>query len=118
MTNATREVYKVDAAGQILGRLASDIAIHLIGKHKPSFQPHLDDGDIVEVTNIKDIKITGKKLDQKKYYHHSNYPGGLKEEVMGEVFATDPARVLKLAVSRMLPKNKHRVERLKRLKIS
>ena len=117
-TNTTRDIYKVDAAGKVLGRMASDIAVHLIGKHKPSFQSHIDDGDTVEVVNIKEVKISGKKLDQKKYYHHSNYPGGIKEEVMGEVFEKDPARVLKLAVSRMLPKNKQRVERLKRLKIS
>jgi len=113
-----REIYKVDAAEQTLGRLASDIAKHLIGKHKPSFQSHIDVGDIVEVTNIKDVKITGKKLEQKKYFRHSGFPGGIKTKVMGEIFEEKPSEVLKMAVSRMLPKNKHRVERLKRLKIS
>lgn len=113
-----RDTYKVDATDKVLGRLATDIAIHLIGKHKPSFESHIDAGDDVIIENIKDIKITGKKMDQKIYYHHSNHPGGLKQKVMKEVFEEDPAEVLRYAVSRMLPKNKHRVERLKRLKIS
>ena len=113
-----RDTYKVDAAGKVLGRMATDIATHLIGKHKPSYQAHIDAGDVVEVVNIADVKITGKKLEQKKYYRHSNHPGGLKEKVMGKLFDENPAKVLEFAVSRMLPKNKHRVERLKRLKIS
>ena len=113
-----RETYKVDATDQVLGRLASDIAQHLIGKHKASFQPHIDAGDVVEVTNIEKIKVTGKKMDQKNYYRHSGFPGGIKTKKMGDMFEEKPSEVLKLAVSRMLPKNKHRVERLKRLKIS
>lgn len=113
-----RDTYKVDAYGQILGRMASDIAMHLMGKHKPSYQPHIDAGDNVIVENIKHVKVTGKKLEQKKYYHHSFHPGGLKEKVMGEVFDENPAKVLQYAVSRMLPKNKLRRDRLKRLKIS
>ena len=113
-----RDTYKVDAAGQVLGRLATDIATRLIGKHKPSFRPHIDAGDIVIVENVKDMKITGKKLDQKNYYRHSGFPGGVKTKPMDELFEENPAKVLEFAVSRMLPKNKHRMERLKRLKIS
>lgn len=112
-----REIYKVDATDQVLGRMASNIAHHLIGKHKVTFQSHIDAGDVVEVSNVGKMKITGKKLEQKKYFRHSGFPGGIKTKVMGEVFETKPGEVLKMAVSRMLPKNKHRVERLKRLKI-
>lgn len=114
----TRDVYKVDAAGKAIGRIATDIAQHLIGKHKPSFQPHLDIGDIVEVTNVAQVKITGKKMEQKEYFRHSGYPGGIKSKTLEELFEENPAYVLEAAVSRMLPKNKHRKERLKRLKIS
>lgn len=113
-----RDVYKVDVAGKALGRVSTDIAVHLIGKHKPEFQSHLDLGDIVEVENVTQLKFTGKKLEQKPYYHHTGYPGGIKSKTMGEIFENDPAKLLQLAVSRMLPKNKHRKERLKRLKIS
>lgn len=113
-----RDVYKLDATDKILGRFATDVAVHLIGKHKPSFQSHIDAGDIVEVVNIDKIKVTGKKMKQKQYYHHSHYPGGLKTKVMEKVFAKNPEKILEMAVSRMLPKNKHRKERLKRLKIS
>jgi len=113
-----REVYKVDATGQVPGRLASEIATRLIGKYKPSYQPHIDAGDIVEVSNIADMKIFPKKLDQKIYYRHSGYPGGIKSKTLGEMMENNPADVLKAAVSRMLPKNKHRTPRLKRLIIS
>ncbi len=113
-----REVYKIDASGQVLGRMATDIAMHLMGKHRPDYQAHIDFGDIVEVENIKDIKITGKKLEQKKYYHHSLHPGGLKATAMKEVFAEDPAEVLRRSVAKMLPKNKLRNDRMKRLIIS
>jgi len=118
MEEIKREIYKVDATDQVLGRMAVDIANHLIGKHKPDYQPHIDSGDIVEVTNIEKIKVTGKKMKQKKYYHHSGYPGGIKEKTMEVIFAESPAKVLQAAVSRMLPKTKHRTERMKRLKIS
>ena len=112
-----RTTYKVDAAGQTLGRLATDIAQHLIGKHKPEFQSHLDVGDIVEVENVEKLVVTGKKPSQKKYYSHSLHPGGLKEMPMDKLLEENPAKVLELAVSRMLPKNKHRVARLNRLMI-
>jgi len=113
-----REIYKLDATDQILGRFAVDIANHLIGKHRTDYQPHIDAGDIVEVTNIAKIKVTGKKMEQKKYFHHTGFPGGIKEKTMEVMFNEDPAKVLQASVSRMLPKTKHRTERLKRLKIS
>jgi large subunit ribosomal protein L13 len=113
-----RKTYKVDATGKVLGRLATDVASHLIGKDKASFQSNIDNGDIVEVENVAKMKITGKKMVQKKYFTHTNYPGGLKTKSLEVMFKNDPAKVLKLSVSRMLPKNKHRVARLGRLKIS
>jgi len=113
-----RDVYKVDASGKVPGRIASDIAHHLIGKHKVSYQPHIDAGDVVEVTNVAEMKIHPKKLLQKKYHNHSGYPGGLRTRTLEEVIEKDPAKVLEYAVSRMLPKNKHRATRMKRLKIS
>ncbi|PIZ55802.1 50S ribosomal protein L13, partial [Candidatus Uhrbacteria bacterium CG_4_10_14_0_2_um_filter_41_7] len=88
------------------------------GKHKPTYQAHIDAGDVIVVENIAKVKITGKKLNQKQYYRHSGYPGGLTTKVMGAIFAEDPRKVLEFAVSRMLPKNKHRVERMNRLNIS
>ena len=118
MEEQKRDIYKVDATDQILGRFAVDIANHLIGKHKPDYQAHIDSGDIVEVTNIDKIKVTGKKMDQKKYFRHSGFPGGIKEKTMKVMFNESPAKVLEAAVSRMLPKTKHRTERMKRLKIS
>lgn len=118
MEDIKREIYKVDATDQVLGRMAVDIATHLIGKHRPNYQPHIDSGDIVEVENVVKMKVTGKKMEQKKYYRHSGYPGGIKEKTMEVMFNENPAKVLEAAVSRMLPKTKHRTERLKRLKIS
>lgn len=112
-----RDIYKIDASGIPLGRLASDIAHHLIGKHKPSFQKHLDVGDLVEVTNLKKVVITGKKYEQSELIRHSSHPGGIKRPKVRAVFEKDPAIVLKHAVSKMLPKNKHRTERMKRLTI-
>jgi large subunit ribosomal protein L13 len=113
-----RSLYKVDATDKVLGRLATDIAWHLMGKHKADYQAHIDSGDVVEVTNVAKIKVTGKKLQQKEYYRHSQYPGGLKTRKMEVMMENNPSEVLKLAVSRMLPKTKHRTPRLKRLNIS
>lgn len=118
MTTVQRDTYTVDATDKVLGRMATDIATHLIGKHKPTYQAHIDAGDVIVVENIAKIKISGKKLEQKNYYSHSGFPGGLTTKTMGKVFAEDPKKVLEFAVSRMLPKNKHRVERMKRLNIS
>lgn len=113
-----RDVYNVDASGQVLGRMATDIAMHLMGKHKPSFESHIDAGDLVVVTNIKDVKISGNKVEQKVYYHHTGHPGGIKTTKMRDLMEDKPEEVLHRAVSRMLPKNKHRTERLKRLLIT
>lgn len=112
-----RETHIIDAKGQPLGRLATKIAILLRGKHKPDFKPHEDKGDFVIVKNIKEIKFTGKKLKQKKYYRHSGYPGGLKEISLEKLFRERPAEVLKKAVWGMLPKNRLRKKIIKRLKI-
>lgn len=112
-----RQTHRIDATGEVLGRLATKVAVLLRGKHKPTFQPHLDQGDNVIVKNISKIKITGKKLKQKKYYHYSGYPGGLKEKSMLELFKKNPGEVLKRAVWNMLPKNKLRKIVIKRLKI-
>ena len=99
-----RKWYVVDAEGQTLGRLASGIASVLRGKNKPQFTPHVDTGDYVIVINADKIKVTGKKLNQKIYYHHSDYVGGMKETTLKEMLAKKPERVIELAVKGMLPK--------------
>ena len=110
-------VYKIDATNKVLGRLASKIAILLQGKHKPNFVPYLNTGDKVIVTNTDKIKITGKKLKKKVYYHHSGYPGGLKKITLEELMKRDSREVLRKAVWGMLPKNKLRKQRIKNLKL-
>lgn len=99
-----RKWYVVDAEGMTLGRLASEVASVLRGKNKPTFTPHMDTGDYVIVVNAEKIKVTGKKLDQKTYYHHSGYVGGLKETTLKEKLAKKPEQVFELAVKGMLPK--------------
>ena len=99
-----RKWYVVDATGYTLGRLASEVAKVLRGKNKPVFTPHVDTGDYVIVVNADKIKVTGKKLDQKIYYHHSDYVGGMKETTLREVLAKKPEKVVELAVKGMLPK--------------
>ena len=99
-----RKWYVVDAEGMTLGRLASEVAAILRGKNKPTFTPHMDTGDYVIVVNAEKIKVTGKKLDQKIYYHHSGYVGGLKETTLKEKLAKKPEQVFELAVKGMLPK--------------
>ena len=99
-----RKWYVVDANGCTLGRLASEIAKVLRGKNKPSFTPNVDTGDYVIVVNADKVKVSGKKLDQKKYYHHSGFVGGLKETSLREKLATKPEEVLEMAVKGMLPK--------------
>ncbi|MEO0074714.1 MAG: 50S ribosomal protein L13 [candidate division WOR-3 bacterium] len=110
-----REWYLFDAKGQTLGRLATQIARVLVGKDKPTFTPHIDNGDFAVVINAKDIKVTGKKMTDKIYYHHSGYPGGLKQIALRDLLAKHPERVVELAVKRMLPKNKMQARRMKRL---
>ena len=99
-----RKWYVVDAEGKTLGRLTSEIAKVLRGKHKPIFTPHMDTGDYVIVVNADKVKVTGKKLDQKIYYRHSDYVGGMKETTLKEMLANKPERVIELAVKGMLPK--------------
>lgn len=111
-----QETHTIDAADKVLGRLALKIAMLLRGKHKPSFIPCEDMGDFVVVKNVDKIKVTGKKREQKIYYHHSGYLGGLKEVPFEKVFKRNPADVLKKAVWGMLPKNKLRSRQIKRLK--
>lgn len=110
-----RKTHQLDATGQVMGRLATKIATLLQGKHKVSYTPHVDNGDFVVVSNPSKIIITGRKLDQKKLYNHSMYPGGLKIQKMGQTFKKDPAYVIKRTVYRMLPKNKLRDNIYKRL---
>jgi large subunit ribosomal protein L13 len=117
-TTITRKTYSVDASGKILGRLASDIARHLMGKTNVAYQAHIDAGDVVIVTNVDKIIVTGNKMDEKVYHRHTGYPGGIRTKGMAEMWKKNPADVLEAAVSRMLPKNKHRTARLLRLKIS
>lgn len=112
-----RDRHIIDAQGQILGRLATQISRLLIGKHKADYVFNLDGGDFVVVTNSDKVKFTGKKADQKKHYRHSNYPGGFKEITWGEQREKDSRKLISHAVSKMLPKNKLRPERLKRLKV-
>ena len=99
-----RKWYVVDAEGCTLGRLTSEIAKVLRGKNKPVFTPHIDTGDYVIVVNASKVKVTGKKLDQKVYYHHSDYVGGMKETTLREMMAKKPEAVIELAVKGMLPK--------------
>ena len=99
-----RKWYVVDATGMTLGRLASEVAKILRGKNKPVFTPHEDTGDYVIITNAEHIKVTGKKLDQKIYYHHSDYVGGMKETTLREMLNKKPEKVIELAVKGMLPK--------------
>ena len=99
-----RKWYVVDATGYTLGRLASEVAKVLRGKNKPIFTPHIDTGDYVIIVNAEKIKVTGKKLDQMIYYHHSDYVGGMKETTLREMLAKKPEKVVELAVKGMLPK--------------
>ena len=99
-----RKWYVVDATGMTLGRLASEVAKVLRGKNKPVFTPHIDTGDYVIVINAEKIQVTGKKMDQKIYYHHSDYVGGMKETTLKDKLAKKPEEVIELAVKGMLPK--------------
>ena len=107
----------VDATDKVLGRLASKIADKLRGKDKPIFTPHVDCGDFVVVVNAEKIKVTGNKFEDKKYYTHSQYPGGLKTKTFKDLNSTKPERVIELAVRGMLPKNKLSNQIIKKLKI-
>ncbi len=108
----------IDAKDKVLGRVATEIATKLMGKHKASYSPHMDNGDNVVVLNAKYIKLTGKKEEQKKYYSHSGYPGGFKEVTYSDMKEKHPYRILELAVKRMLPENRLRDKRMARFFIS
>jgi large subunit ribosomal protein L13 len=112
-----RKWYVVDAEGKILGRLAVEIAKVLRGKHKPSFLPYKDNGDFVIVVNAGKVRVTGKKLRQKMYWHHSGYPGGLKGHTLGYMLKNKPEEVIRKAVWGMLPKNRLGRKLLRKLKI-
>lgn len=103
-SDINREWYLINAEGKTLGRLATKIATYLRGKHKPQYTPNIDTGDFIVVINADKIRVTGAKLKDKKYYHHTGYQGGIKEISLEKLLATKPERVLKAAVKGMLPK--------------
>lgn len=109
--------YLIDAAGLTLGRLATVLATYLQGKHKAQYTAHIDCGDNLIVINAAQIKVTGNKLTDKKYYHHSGYPGGIKERSLEDQLKRDPTKVIEAAVKGMLPKNRLQDDRLARLKV-
>ncbi|MBE2233537.1 MAG: 50S ribosomal protein L13 [Anaerolinea sp.] len=112
-----REWFVIDATGMTLGRLATQIATVLKGKHKPIYSPHLDTGDFVVVVNAHKVRVTGRKMDQKFYYRHSGYPGGLKEISLRDQLDRHPDRVIRFAVRGMLPKNRLGRQMIKKLKV-
>jgi large subunit ribosomal protein L13 len=109
--------YVVDAQGKVLGRLAAQIATRLRGKHKPEYTPHVDTGDYIVVVNAAKIRVTGKKAEDKKYYRHTGYPGGIREVNFAKLHAKFPGRVLQKAVKGMLPKGPLGNAMLKKLKV-
>ena len=109
--------YVVDAEGKTLGRLSSQIAAILRGKHKPQYSPSVDVGDYVVVVNAEKVRVTGRKMQQKRYYRHSGYPGGLTEITLADQLERHPTRVLKAAVRGMLPRNRLGRKMLKKLKV-
>ncbi|MCD4783057.1 MAG: 50S ribosomal protein L13 [Candidatus Eremiobacteraeota bacterium] len=113
----TRGWHLIDLEGKNLGRTATKIAMILMGKTKPTYTPNIDVGDFVAVVNAGKFEVTGNKMTDKLYYRHSGYPGGLKETSLSDMLKKHPERVIKLAVAGMLPKNKLRAKRMKRLKI-
>lgn len=107
----------IDADGQVLGRLAVEAAMRLMGKHRPTYTPHVDTGEFVVITNAAGVRVTGRKAEQKVYRHHTGYVGGLVERPYAELFASKPEQVVELAVRRMLPKSKLGRKLLSKLKI-
>lgn len=114
---ARHDWYLIDARGQVLGRMAGQIANRLRGKHKPEYTPHVDTGDYIVVINAGNMRVTGRKPQQKLYHRHSGYPGGLKSVSYEKLMARDPTRVLRLAVRGMMPKNRLSRAMLRKLKI-
>ena len=115
--DADKKWYVIDATDVVLGRLASQTAILLRGKHKPTFAPHVDTGDFVIIVNAEKVALTGAKLEQKRAYRHSGYPGGLKSMIYAELLETNPVRAVEKAVKGMLPKNSIGRAELTRLKL-
>ncbi|SDN41432.1 50S ribosomal protein L13 [Desulfonauticus submarinus] len=113
----SRNWFIVDAEGKTLGRLATEIAKRLRGKHKPEFAPHLDCGDFIVVINAEKVSFTGRKRDQKMYYWHTGYPGGIKSRTLGQMLESKPEQVILKAVKGMLPKNRLGRKLLKKLKV-
>ena len=111
-----QKVFTIDAQGKVMGRLASQVATLLIGKNETNFVPYLSGTNIVQIKNVHKIKITGRKMTSKFYYHHSGYPGGLKKTPLQTLFRQDPQKLFRQIVYGMLPKNKLRSQRIKRLK--
>ena len=109
--------YLVNAEGKVLGRLAVEVAKILKGKNKPTFTPHVDTGDFVVVVNAEKVVLTGKKMKDKKYYHHTGHPGGIKEITAGKLLNEKPTQILRIAVSGMLPKNSLGRQMMRKLKI-
>jgi len=116
-SDITRRWHLIDAEGLVLGRLAVEVARILMGKHRPTYTPHLDTGDFVVVINAEKIELTGKKAEQKKYYHYTGYPGGLVETSYRRMQARKPEEIIRLAVRRMLPKTKLGRAMLSKLKV-
>lgn len=116
-SDITRNWYVVDAEGQTLGRLASNVARILTGKHKPIYSPHIDCGDYVIIVNAGKVRVTGKKLDSEFFTRHSQYPGGFRQTYLREMLAKHPDRVLWEAIWKMLPKNRLRDHMIKKLKV-
>jgi len=116
MEQIKREKHEIDAQGKILGRLATEIAVLLRGKENPNFLLNKDTGGFVTVKNVDKIKVTGKKMEQKLYRHHTGYLGGLKAELLKDLFERNPGEVLRRAVMGMLPKNRLRSKQIRRLK--
>ena len=116
-SDVTRKWHVVDADGMVVGRLASRVASILRGKTKPVYTPHVDTGDYVIVLNAEKVRFTGNKLEQKKYYHHSGYPGGLKMKTAKDIMNKNPERIIMSAVRGMLPKNVLGKQQLRKLKV-
>ena len=112
-----RAWHVVDAKGKILGRVATEVATKLIGKNKKEYTPHIDSGDFVIVINAKEVAVTGNKEEDKVYYRHSNFPGGLKSQSLAKARVLNPERIIESAVRGMLPKNKLQDPRMTRLKV-
>lgn len=113
----THDWYVIDAAGKTLGRLATQIASRLRGKHKPIYTPHVDTGDFIVVINAEKVRLTGNKLEDKKYYRHTGYPGGLREQNAADLLKKKPTSLLQFAIKGMLPKNTLGRAMYKKLKI-